>query len=111
MVTSRGIREVITTLQDLQQRLGLVQTQSNDFFTEWTENLSALSTQELASLDRIKQHYDYHRADGRLLEGTIKGTSHFCKYPSKGNAILSEAKNLRLGHLPEILHCTPLRSG
>jgi len=71
MVTSKGVRESITTLQDLQQRLGLTQTLSDDFFTEWTSDLPALSTQEQVSIDRIKQRYDYHRTDGLLLEGTI----------------------------------------
>ncbi|TVP66550.1 MAG: type I restriction endonuclease subunit R [Leptolyngbya sp. LCM1.Bin17] len=71
MVTSTGVREAITSLQDLQQRLGLVQAQRDDFFTEWTDGLLALTAQELASINRIKQRYDYHRADGLLLEGTI----------------------------------------
>ena len=71
MVASAGVRDVITTLNDLQQRLGLVQAQGADFFTEWTEALPSLTTQEAASVGRIKQRYDYHRADGLLLEGTI----------------------------------------
>lgn len=71
MATSTGIRDVITTLNDLQQRLGLIQAQNLDFFDEWLEDLPALTAQEQASIDRIKQRYDYHRADGLLLEGTI----------------------------------------
>ncbi|MEM8642805.1 MAG: type I restriction endonuclease [Cyanobacteria bacterium P01_G01_bin.54] len=71
MVASKGVREVITTLQDVHQRLGLVQTQSNDFFTEWTDELPTLTAQEQVRIDRLKQRYDYHRADGLLLEGTI----------------------------------------
>lgn len=71
MVSNTGVREVITTLQDLQQHLGLVQTLSDDFFTEWTDGLPDLTAQERASIDRLKQRYDYHRADGMLLEGTI----------------------------------------
>lgn len=70
MVTT-GIRDTITTLNDLQQRLGLLQSQSLDFFREWTDSLPALSAQEKASINRLKQRYDYHRADGLLLEGTI----------------------------------------
>jgi hypothetical protein len=71
MVPSTGVRDVITTLQDWHQRLGLVPAQSDDFFVEWTESLPTLTAQEHASIDRIKQRYDYHRADGLLLEGTI----------------------------------------
>ena len=71
MVASTGVRDTITTLNDLQQRLGLLQSQDYDFFSEWTESLPVLSTQEKASINRLKQRYDYHRADGLLLEGTI----------------------------------------
>ncbi|MFM7449224.1 MAG: type I restriction endonuclease [Leptolyngbyaceae cyanobacterium] len=71
MVTSTGVREVITTLQDLQQRLGLVRAQRDDFFTEWMDGLPTLTAQELDRIDQIKRRYDYHRADGLLLEGTI----------------------------------------
>lgn len=71
MVTSPGIRDTITTLNDLRQRLGLVQSDRAEFFPEWTANLPPLTAQEQASIDRLKQRYDYHRADGLLLEGTI----------------------------------------
>jgi hypothetical protein len=71
MTTSTGIRETIATLQDLQQRLGLMQILRDDFFPEWTEALPVLTTQEQAKIERLKQRYDYHRADGLLLEGTI----------------------------------------
>jgi hypothetical protein len=71
MVSGAGVREIITTLNDLQQRLGLVQSRNPDFFSEWTADLSALTAQQKASIERIKQRYDYHRVDGLLLEGTI----------------------------------------
>jgi hypothetical protein len=70
-VTGKEIRETITTLNDLQQRLGFVLTESDDFFSEWTDNLPSLTAEEQISLDRLKRRYDYHRADGLLLEGTI----------------------------------------
>lgn len=66
-----GIRDTIATLNDLQQRLGLIPAQDDTFFSEWTGELPALSTQEQSSINRLKQRYDYHRADGLLLEGTI----------------------------------------
>lgn len=71
MFASAGVRDTITTLNDLQQRLGLLQSQNYDFFSEWTDGLPSLSTQEKAKIERLKQRYDYHRADGLLLEGTI----------------------------------------
>lgn len=71
MATSTGVSETITTLQDLQQRLGPAQTLRSDFFTELTDGLPDLTAQERADVERIKQRYDYHRLDGLLLEGTI----------------------------------------
>ena len=71
MVASAGVRDTITTLNDLQQRLGLVQSQDYDFFSEWVSDLSTLTPQEQASISRLKQRYDYHRSVGVLLEGTI----------------------------------------
>ena len=71
MVASTGVRDTIATMGDLQERLGLTQTQRNDFFPEWLNNLPTLSSQEQSSVDRIKQRYDYQRSDGLLLEGTI----------------------------------------
>lgn len=70
-MTSKGVRETITTLNDLQQRLGFVLTERDDFFWEWTDNLPSLTAEEQISINRLKRRYDYHRADGLLLEGTI----------------------------------------
>lgn len=69
-----GIRDKITTLTDLKDRLGIVQTQANDFFTEWTQHLPVLTAPEQQSIDRLKQRYDYQRRDGLLLESTINST-------------------------------------
>ena len=44
---------------------------ADDFFAEWTADLPSLTAQEQASIDRLKQRYDYHRTDGILLEVTI----------------------------------------
>lgn len=71
MVTSAGVRETVTTLNDLQARLGVVRSQDYNFFSEWTDDLPALSTHEEDGIDRLKRGYDYHREDGLLLEGTI----------------------------------------
>ena len=71
MVSSTGVRDTITTLSDLQQRLGISQTQNNTFFSEWVDTLPALNLQEQQGIDRIKQRYDYQRVDGLLLESTI----------------------------------------
>ena len=71
MVSTVGIGESIKSLNDLRARFNLSQTLSDRFFTEWYENLPELSDREIESLERIKRRYDYHRASGLLLEGTV----------------------------------------
>ena len=71
MAARAGVRDTIVTLNDLQQRLGLSQSQDYNFFSEWTDSLPPLGPEENASIKRLKQRYDYHRTDGLLLEGTI----------------------------------------
>ena len=71
MVAGKGITDVIKSFGDLQTRFGLYQTDRDDFFREWTEDLSPLNEEERAGIGRIKRRYDYHRADHLLLEGTV----------------------------------------
>jgi hypothetical protein len=71
MVSGVAVTDAIKTLNDLQVRLGLHQTEEDGFFPEWSEGLPRLESLEQAGIQRIKQRYDYHRRDGLLLEGTI----------------------------------------
>lgn len=71
MVANAGVTDIIKSLNDLQERFGLRQTDDDRFFSEWTEDLLPLTEQAQVGIDRIKQRYDYHRIDGLLLEGTI----------------------------------------
>ncbi|MEM7580999.1 MAG: type I restriction endonuclease subunit R [Cyanobacteria bacterium P01_A01_bin.80] len=71
MTISAAVTNKIKTLNDLQRRCNLHQTEEDGFFSEWTENLPQLSDIEQAAIARIKKRYDYHRADGLLLEGTV----------------------------------------
>lgn len=71
MVTAIAVRDAIKSLNDLRDKLGLNQTQDDQFFTEWYEDLPLLTNSEKQALDLIKQRYDYHRAASSLLEGTI----------------------------------------
>ena len=71
MVSTIGIRENIKSLNDLQAKFNLKQTEDDQFFTEWYEELPELTAQEKADLERIKKRHSYHRAAGLLLEGTI----------------------------------------
>ena len=72
MVVSTGITDAIHSLNDLSDRLNLRQADSDNFFSEWKENLPALTDMEAASVAKLKQRYDYQRMDGLLLEGTIQ---------------------------------------
>ena len=71
MVTTIGVRETIKSFNDLQTKLNLIQTEDDNFFTEWYEDLPEIRETEKTALDRIKKRYDYHRSLSPLLEGTI----------------------------------------
>jgi hypothetical protein len=68
MVVSTGITDAIHSLNDLSDRLNLRQADSDNFFSEWKENLPALTDMEAASVAKLKQRYDYQRMDGLLLD-------------------------------------------
>lgn len=71
MVTTIGVRETIKSFSDLQTKLNLTQTEDDNFFPEWYEDLPEMRETEKTALDRIKKRYDYHRSLSSLLEGTI----------------------------------------
>lgn len=71
MVTTIGVRETIKSFNDLRAKFNLSQTEDDNFFGEWYEDLPAITEAEKTALDLIKQRYDYHRASSPLLEGTI----------------------------------------
>ena len=71
MVTTIGVRETIKSFNDLQTKLNLIQTEDDNFFTEWYDDLPKIRETEKTALDRIKKRYDYHRSLSPLLEGTI----------------------------------------
>ena len=71
MTVTVGIAENIKSLNDLQAKFNLRQTEDDEFFTEWLEDLPELSDTEKVALSSIRQRYVYHRSDGPLLEGTV----------------------------------------
>lgn len=71
MVKTLAIAEAITSYNALREQFNLRQTDSDQFFTEWFENLPELADFEKAALDRVKQRYADRRADGPLAEGTV----------------------------------------
>ncbi len=70
-LTTIGVRETIKSLNDLQTKFNLTQTEDDNFFPEWYNNLPEINDAEKTALERIKQRYDYHRLYSPLLEGTI----------------------------------------
>ncbi|GAP98639.1 hypothetical protein [Leptolyngbya sp. NIES-2104] len=68
----QAISKQINNLNQVREKFGLQRTQSDQFFTEWTEHLPGLSSAEKERLDQIKQRYEYQRSNNRLLEETIK---------------------------------------
>lgn len=71
MAFTLAVTEKIKTFKDLQARCNLFQTEEDDFFNEWMEDLPQLSEVEELEIARIKKIYDYQRLDGSLLEGTV----------------------------------------
>ena len=71
MVTKIGVREAIKNFNDLASKLNLSQTEEDNFFPEWNEELPEITEEEKVALTRIKQRYDYNRSSSLLLEGTI----------------------------------------
>ncbi len=66
-----AITKRITTIAEAERHFNLVRSADVDFFTEWQQNLAALTEAEKAVLDRIKARYRYHRANGNLAESLV----------------------------------------
>ena len=72
MTKSLAISDDITTLQQVEQKLGLTLTEDSQFFTEWMEELPTLTELEQSRLEQVRRNYLYQVSDGMLLEETIK---------------------------------------
>lgn len=72
MSTSIAIADKITTLRQVEEKLGLTLSGDRQFFTEWMVDLPALSEAGQARLEQVRQNYLYQISDGILLEETIK---------------------------------------
>jgi hypothetical protein len=72
MTTSIAIAEKITTLRQVEEKLGLILSGDSQFFTEWMADLPALSEAEQTRLEQVRQNYLYQISDGSLLEETVK---------------------------------------
>jgi hypothetical protein len=72
MTTNIAIAENITTLTQVEEKLGLKLSNERQFFTEWMADLPPLSEAEEIRLEQVRQNYLYQISDGSLLEETIK---------------------------------------
>ena len=72
MTTNVAIAENISTLTQVEEKLGLKLSDERQFFTEWMDDLSQLSEAEEIRLEQVRQNYLYQISDGSLLEETIK---------------------------------------
>ncbi|MBG1270722.1 type I restriction enzyme HsdR N-terminal domain-containing protein [Nostoc sp. WHI] len=72
MTTSIAIAEKITTLRQVEEKLGLRLSGDSQFFTEWMVDLPPLSEAEQTRLEQVRQNYLYQISDGSLLEETVK---------------------------------------
>ncbi len=72
MITNIAIAENITTLRQVEEKLGLKLSDERQFFNEWMADLPQLSEAEEIRLEQVRQNYLYQISDGSLLEETIK---------------------------------------
>ncbi|MEO0684375.1 MAG: type I restriction endonuclease [Cyanobacteria bacterium J06649_11] len=72
MTTNIAIAENITTLRQVEEKLGLKLSDERQFFTEWMAAKTPLSEAEETRLEQVRQNYLYQIGDGSLLEETIK---------------------------------------
>jgi hypothetical protein len=66
-----AITEAISTLLEAEQRFSLQRNESDDFFTEWRENLPEISAADRILLEDLRRRYIYNRSAGQLLESTV----------------------------------------
>jgi hypothetical protein len=66
-----AITDYIDSLAEAEAQFGLSKNNDPLFFTEWSNNLPALSSEEQQRLDLIKRRYLYHRQYGHMLEGAV----------------------------------------
>ncbi|WP_026102976.1 hypothetical protein [Pseudanabaena sp. PCC 6802] len=59
MTTSFAIAEEITTFRQVQEKLGLSQSDDAQFFVEWMAELPALSELEQTRLEQVRRNYLY----------------------------------------------------
>jgi hypothetical protein len=72
MTTNVAIAENISTLTQVEEKLGLKLSDERQFFYEWIADLPQLSEAEEIRLEQVRQNYLYQISDGSLLDETIE---------------------------------------
>ena len=66
-----AVTDAIKSFTDVEVKFSLSRSLSPDFFLEWQNDFDELTSVEKATLDRIKQSYLRHVAEGFLSEGMV----------------------------------------
>lgn len=66
-----AVKQVIKTLADVHEQFGLVRSERDDFFPEWQQQRSEITTSERLQLDQVRQRFRYQREMGQVAEGTV----------------------------------------
>jgi hypothetical protein len=68
LVQAIAVPDAATSLAEVESRFGLQRVENEQFFSEWQQDLPALSDAERAKLQILRRRLLYHRAEGDLLE-------------------------------------------
>ncbi|MFM6040893.1 MAG: type I restriction endonuclease subunit R, partial [Sphaerospermopsis kisseleviana] len=61
-----AVTETITTIAEAEKRFGLTRSESQDFFTEWHDQLPEINPNDRTNLEILWKRYIYHRSGGHL---------------------------------------------
>lgn len=71
MTQTFAIARALDSLSQVREKFGLVASSSEQFFSEWYQDLPRLTDTEKHKLDHLKQRFLAHRDQGELSEGAV----------------------------------------
>jgi hypothetical protein len=66
-----AVTQAVTTIAEAEEKFGLRRSPTENFFTEWREDLPEVVEGDRQNLGIIWKRYLYHRSGGHLLENTV----------------------------------------
>ncbi|TAD79359.1 MAG: type I restriction endonuclease subunit R [Oscillatoriales cyanobacterium] len=66
-----AIRELITSLEDVETQLGLIPNGDDAFFAEAFPTIDAIADSDRSSLDQLRDRFLYHWRSGKVDEGIV----------------------------------------